>query len=409
MDKEGIIRLGGRLKFAELDEEVKHPIIIQASNLTERFIMDQHLRTQHGGVQETLGRLRSKVWILRGRQAVRKTIKTCLKCRKWIAKPAATIEGALPPERMQEAYPFSTTGIDFAGPIWVKNGRKKEKGYICLFTCAATRAVHLELTSTLGTKQFLLALRRFVARRGNCKTIYSDNAQAFRQSDRLLKASFQNIKSAEVQDFAAHEGISWRFIPPRAAWWGGFYERIVGSVKRHLRRVLGNALLDGDELQTILIEIEAAINARPLCSLNEDPQDNESLTPFHFLLGRQSQSLPDMIPGITTIPAKETLVKRWKYRKRLMDGFWRRWKEEYLLQLRTAHQVKDPDLKTKIKVGDLVLLHKELTPRGQWKMARVAEVHEGRDKQIRSVVVKTAKGNTFRRGLRHVCPLEISR
>jgi hypothetical protein len=132
---------------------------------------------------------------------------------------------------------------------------------MCVFTCAVTRAVHLELVPDLSARSFLLAFRRFAARRGPVSVMYSDNAQTFRCVSRHL-----NILQADpsVQDLLARRNLLWIFSASLAPWWGGFWERMVRSVKDLLRRSNGRACLAYDELEASLIEIESVINARPL-------------------------------------------------------------------------------------------------------------------------------------------------
>lgn len=131
----------------------------------------------HGGVAATLSKLRENYWISKGRQAVKMFINKCLTCRKYVAKPAKQMTAQLPRDRVAETPVFAVSGEDFTGPVYIKNEDDIWKSYIALFTCAVTRAVHLELVSDLSTKNFILALRRFLDRIGNCRLFYSDNAK----------------------------------------------------------------------------------------------------------------------------------------------------------------------------------------------------------------------------------------
>ncbi|GBM79526.1 hypothetical protein AVEN_209499-1 [Araneus ventricosus] len=199
-------------------------------------------------------------------------IRICLICKKYNAKPADQLSGQLPRDRISQSPPFKIVGIDFTGAILVKDNKETHKFYVALFTCAVTRAVHLELVSDMSTKCFLLALRRFLSRRGNCKVIYSDNDRTFNAAQREL-AYFTNIlKDSEFQHFVADNGIHWKFIVERAPWWGGFYERLVKTVKEPLRKILGKALLTFEELSTILSEVEVIVNNRPLTYVENDPE-----------------------------------------------------------------------------------------------------------------------------------------
>ncbi|GFT26891.1 integrase catalytic domain-containing protein [Trichonephila clavipes] len=254
----------------------------------------------------------------------------------WHAKPADQLSGQLPRDRITQSPPFQIVGIDFTGAILVKDNQGTRNSYVSLFTCAVTRAVHLELVSDMSTKCFLLALRRFLARRGNCKIIYSDNARTFKAAEREL-AYFANIlKDSEFQNFVADKGIHWKFIVERALWWGGFYERIVKTIKDPLRKILGRALLTFEELSTILSEVEVIVNHRPLTYVENDPGEPEPLTPAHFLelgYGDSKYSI-HFIELIDPTTAKESYKKRKTSRTLLLKQLWRCWKEQYLLQLK---------------------------------------------------------------------------
>ncbi|GFX24301.1 integrase catalytic domain-containing protein [Trichonephila clavipes] len=271
------------------------------------------------GVSATLTQLQKKYWIPKGRQLVKTMIRICLVCKKYSAKPADQLSGQLPRDRITQSPPFQSVGIDFTGAILVKDNQGTRKSYVSLFTCAVPRAVHLELVSDKSTKCFLLALRRFLARRGNCKVIYSDNARTFKAAEREL-AYFANIlKDSEFQNFVADKGIHWKFIVERAPWWGGFYERLVKTIKDPLRKILGRALLTFEELSTILSEVEVIVNHRPLTYVGNDPGEPEPLTPAHFLeLGYGDCKYPiHFIELIDTTTAKESYKKR----KRLTELF----------------------------------------------------------------------------------------
>ena len=151
--------------------------------------------------------------------------------------------------------------------------------YICLFTCATSRAVHLEIV-TLSTATFLLAFRRFVARRSLPVVIMSDNATTYTSAAEELS---KLMKSEEIATVLGQEGTVWKFIPKRAPWFGGYWERLIGLTKMAVKKTLGRAHVNLVTLQTIIAEVEATLNDRPLTYISDDISDPEPLTPAHLL------------------------------------------------------------------------------------------------------------------------------
>ncbi|GBO08570.1 hypothetical protein AVEN_154299-1 [Araneus ventricosus] len=283
--QEGHLCVKGRLEQIELTQEEKHPILLPRSKYTDLLILHEHNRGFHLGVIATLSRLRERFWIPKGRQSVKSVLKSCLVCRKYSAKPARQQTGQLPQDRVVACPPFTTVGTDFTRAITVKTtGGALQKVYIVLFTCAVTRAVHLEVVSNMSIKSFIMSLRRFLARRGCVKVFYSDNAKTYRSSCEILKGFKSIIRQPELKSFITSEGISWKFIPERSPWWGGFWERLMRSIREPLRKTLGRALLTLEELSTILTEIESVINNRPITYDSDELDEPRALTPSHFLL-----------------------------------------------------------------------------------------------------------------------------
>ncbi|GIX95307.1 reverse transcriptase [Caerostris darwini] len=238
VDDRGILRVKGRLEQAELFHNEKHPAILPKSKFTDLIIMGEHVKSFHSGVVSTLSRVRNNFWIPRGRQVVKKVISECLICKKYALKPAKQLTGQLPRDRVAESPPFAVVGIDFTGAITIKAGDQScKKVYIALFTCAVTRAVHIEVVSDMSVKSFIFALRRFLSRRGGCKVIYSDNAKSFRCACEIIKGFKKIIIDPSVQEFISSKGVTWKFIPERAPWWGGFWERLMKSIKDPLRKI----------------------------------------------------------------------------------------------------------------------------------------------------------------------------
>ncbi|GFV52897.1 integrase catalytic domain-containing protein [Trichonephila clavipes] len=239
----------------------------------------------------------------------------------------------------------------------------------------------------------------------------------FRSLKKLLKTTawvFRFVNNArniyKSMDFyiTADKGIHWKFIVERAPWWGGFYERLVKTIKDPLRKILGRALLTFEELSTILSEVEVIVNHRPLTYVENDPGEPEPLTPAHFLeLGYGDSKYPiHFIELINATTTKESYKKRKTYRTLLLKQLWRRWKEQYLLQLKTANHFKTPSVHKNLKLNDVVLVEGNVKSKLLWELGIIKEIFIGRDDNVRSCLVKTFKG-LFKKPIQLMYPLEI--
>ncbi|XP_042913188.2 uncharacterized protein [Parasteatoda tepidariorum] len=238
LDEKQILRICSRLFQSEVDPEAVNPILLPKNlKFSELLITEKHKKLLHSGVNVTFSQIRKSYWIPQARQLVKRIIGRCVICRKHFAKPANQRTGELSKDRISQSPPFSVVGIDFTGRFYVKHKDEVLKSYITVFTCAVTRAVHLELISDLSTNKFILALRRFMSRRNNCKTIYSDNAATFKAASRDIRYFFSIIRG-EFQNFISSEGIALEFIVELAPWWGGFYERLMRSIKEPLKKII---------------------------------------------------------------------------------------------------------------------------------------------------------------------------
>lgn len=200
--------------------------------------------------------------------------------------------GDLPLHRVNVNNPFYHTGVDYAGPIEVKawKGRcnRKYKAYIALFVCMTTKAVHIETTTDLTSEGFIAAFRRFSSRRGPCLHIYSDCGTNFIGSNNIFEGNlkaFQRQWAQGIRESNYSNQLTWHFNPPAAPHMGGIWESGVKSAKNLMYRMVNTALLTYEELTTVLIQIECLLSNRPLCRLTTATEDQEFLTPSHFLTG----------------------------------------------------------------------------------------------------------------------------
>jgi hypothetical protein len=231
-------------------------------------------------------------------------------------------------------------------------------------------------------------------------TLYSDNAQTFYSANKELTDLWTALSATKTHQYLLQHGIKWKFIAPRAAWWGGWWERMVGSTKQCLRKVLGHSTIYEEGLRTFLISIEAALNSRPL---TQDEDNDDVLTPAHFLVEERLTALPTGPEPPRGVPASE-----FRLRQQLADDFWKRWSKEYLVQLRSFHQVRRPRGRSaELKVGDVALLQEDRRPRHMWRKARIQELRAGRDGLVRTAILSTAEGRTIVRPIQLVIPLEV--
>jgi hypothetical protein len=409
LDSSEILRVGGRLRHAAVSVDQKNPILLpRHSRLTELIIQDCHDSLFHAGGQLILSVLNRRFWIIGAKDAIRHQNKKCVVCTRHRGATATQIMGDLPTARVNPARAFVKCGVDYAGPFTLRAipGRSKVtfKGYLALFVCLTTRAVHLEIVSSLSTDAFLAALKRFTARRGKSSDIYSDCGTNFVGASKELKELLALVNSnphqQRVSSHLANEGIRFHFNPPSAPHFGGLWEAGVKSVKHHLHRVVGNTRLTFEEMTTLMAQIEACLNSRPLTPISTDPNDLCALTPGHFLIGESLTAIPE--PDITELKANR--LSRWQLVQQLYQHFWRRWSGEYLSRLQ--QRPKWLRHRADIRVNDMVIIKDERFPPLKWKLGRVMEIQPGDDGHTRAVTVRTSEGE-FQRPIAKLCLLPI--
>ncbi|KAJ8723487.1 hypothetical protein PYW08_003399 [Mythimna loreyi] len=409
LDGDGVLRVGGRLRNANLDEQTKHPIILGNKNdLVPLIIADAHTQTLHGGVQLMLNYISSRYWIIRCKALIKSCLHKCLVCARLRARSRMQIMGDLPKARVTPARAFIHTGVDFAGPFQISmskgRGIRTQKVYIAVFICMATKAMHLELVSDLSSEAFIAAFKRFVSRRGKCSDIWSDQGRNFVGANKELMAAWKEanlVFEGDISNRLALEGTQWHYIPAYSPNFGGLWEAGVKSVKHHLKRVL-TTNVTYEEMTTVLCQIEACLNSRPLCPIDDkDPDCIEVLTPGHFLIGEA----PIVVPSPDFKGTKINSLSRWQYTQKLLGDFWRRWQQEYLtrLQQRPIWLKKSEEF----KIGDVVLIKTEGLPPGKFSLGRVVDKHPGEDGITRVYSIKSGN-NIVKRCCSKLCPLPIA-
>ncbi|XP_036325171.1 uncharacterized protein LOC118738357 [Rhagoletis pomonella] len=267
----------------------------------------------------------------------------------------------MPELRVQQSRPFNIVGIDYCGPFFVHFRRRATaptKAYVAIFVCFVTKATHLELVDDLSTKGFLNALKRFIARRGRCAVLYSDNATNFvgaRKELEELSSMFQQKQSHdEIAKECVINGIIWKHIPPRSPHFGGLWEAAVKPFKYHLKRIMNNSSLTFSEFNTLIIQIESILNSRPITAVPENACDAPALTPGHFIIGTALNAIPE-----PDVKAAENFnrLQRYQQLQWYFQQFWDKWHKDYLQSLhgRNKWLKKGPPL----NIGDIVIFEEE--------------------------------------------------
>ena len=398
VDDHDLLRVGGREGYSKRSYDCQHPLIVHAKHpIATLIVRSEHLRLLHAGPLLVTTSLSRRFHLIKGRNLIRSVTRGCITCRR-SQRPRPQMMGQLPAERVTPDSVFDKVGVDYAGPVYTKIGAVRKptvvKSYIAVFVSLSVKAVHLELVSSLTTDAFIACLRRFVSRRGKPRLIWSDHGTNFVGAARSLVELHRFLRRQETEEavtsFCATEGITWDFIPERAPHFGGLWEAAVKSTKRHLGRVVGNAKLSFEELTTVLCQIEACLNSRPLTPLPSDGDNIEVLTPGHFLIGRPLEAIPDS----TTLDQPITSLRRWHLCQSLVKHFWQRWSTEYLVTLQKVHKWRRPV--RNFEVGDVVVLREDTLAPTHWPLARVVKTYLGGDGLVRVVTVKTNAGTYTR-------------
>ena len=395
LDEHAVLRSAGRLQYAPLPSSTRIPIVLDARNrIVQLLLQHYHAVCHHAGPEYVKAFLQQRFLIFGVRCALRTLSHRCFTCRRFRAQNVEPKMAPLPSYRFpstDQPFPFEKTGVDVFGPFFIVNGRKTDKHYGIIFNCLVTRACHLEPCPSLTTDSFLNAFRRFLARRGQPRLLRSDNGTNFIGARRSLQDSLNEGIRYSKDKIPQAADIQWDFNPPLAPHFGGAWERMIQTAKRTLLIILGSQKLTLDFFTTILAETELMLNSRPLTHVADQPENEEPLTPNHFLLHRPYANLP---PGVFDSSEQPLSFKSWKEIQKMTNHIWKRLLKEYLptLHPRGKWSTAQPQL----QVGDLVWILRDFTPRGIWPLGRITATHPGRDGVVRVCTVKTTYG-TFDR------------
>ena len=394
IDEEGVLRVGGRLQNSNLSQECRNPIILPKKNtLSKIIIMWYHAKVAHCGRGITMNAVRSAgYWVVNLNSLTRSIIRNCHQCRMTRGKCSTQLMADLPKERTECVPPFTYVGVDMFGPFQVKERRSTLKKFVALFTCLNSRAVHLESSNHMDTDHFIMMLRRFIARRGQLRLLRSDNGTNFVGCDNELRKAIDEMDESTIDSFLQQQGgewMGWKRNPPASSHFGGAWERLIRSARSIFSSLIFNhgLSLNNEAFQTLLVEIEAIINSRPLTTDTLSDGNSElPLSPINLLTMKNRVVLPP--PG--NYSSSDLFSRRrWRRVQHIANEFWIRWRKEYLqtLQQRTKWQLKTRNF----NVGDVVLM-KDSKFRNDWQLGRVVSVVSDDKQVVRSCLLRTQRG-----------------
>ena len=354
------------------------------------MLIHLHQMYHHLGFDYVRAQVGHKYIFLKIRSILRTIRYQCIPCRKRDAVIVNPMMADLPKERLGYLEPpFSNCGVDYFGPFFVSIRRSSEKRWVFLFTCLTTRAIHLEIVSSMDTSACVSGIERFIARRGMPNVIWSDNGTNFVGAEKELLEVTRRWNDYAPAALVC-KGIRWKFNPPSAPHHGGSWERMVRSCKRVFYSILGNRRMTDETLNTTFCLVEQALNNRPLTPVSDDPNELEALTPTHFLLGRSFQALPNLVPG-----DEPDLRRRYTKAQAYANAIWVRWMKEYVPSLhKRGKWNKHSDIS--LKSGDLVWVVDSANPRGCYPLARITSLRYGADSVSRSAELRTSTGSLVR-------------
>ena len=340
----------------------------------------------------TANEIRSNgLWIIGCSSAVSREIACCVKCRRQRSGTQTQKMADLPEDRLEPSPPFTYCAVDYFGPFIIKEGRRELKRYGALFTCLNSRAIHIEVADSLTTDSFINALRRFIALRGPIRQLRSDRGTNFVGAKRELQEALAEMDFKKVAQFLLKgncDVIEFKMNVPSASHQGGVWERQIRTVRSVLNGLIDPAAsqLNDDSLRTLMCEVTAIVNSRPLTTDNLfDPTSLEPLTPNHLLTAKSKIVLPP--PG--NFVREDMYVRRcWRRVQYLANEFWNRWKKEFLKTLQVRQKWNRP--RRDMKIGDVVIVSDENLPRCKWLLGRIAETYPDPDGHVRKVKIAMA-------------------
>ena len=392
LDQQGILRVGTRLLNADIPDSMKFPVLLpKDSHFTQLVITATHQRLCHAGVRQVMSSIRGWYWIPHCRRTIGKIVRSCVNCRKVMADFYPVPDPPpLPDFRVAQVDAFDNIGIDHCGPLYFREGRgKPQKCYVLILTCAVTRGLCLELVLDMSVHHFMLGFRRFVSDFGLPAYIMSDNGKSFECAGRELQAILNHPR---FQKYLGGRNIRWDHYLEYSPQWGGWIEKLNHSFKSAIRKVLGGTCVTFMELYTLLKEIQAVMNSRPISYVYDGINEGRAITPSMLHCGKNLTQLPpNMFDYKFDRKNPMTCRERLKHLEKVKTYFRTRWTKEYLAELTEKHaNIRRGKPVRQPQVGDIVLVKDGSQtlvkiPRCKWPLGRIVKVHPGRDGLVRSV------------------------
>ncbi|XP_067933305.1 uncharacterized protein [Watersipora subatra] len=381
VDSDGLLRVGGRLEYGHhLEYGKKHPIILSKDPITMQLVRHYHVLTGHQGRRSTLAQLHLRGYWVVGHSIISSVINLCTICKRLRANFQGQQMASIPEKRTEPSPPFTYVGCDAFGPFLVKDRRSVIKKYGAIFTCMASKAIHIEMIDDMTTDAFLNALRCLIAIRGPVRQLHTDRRTNFIGAANELHGQ---IQSGKLSTFTTDNHIEFVTNVPYASHMGGIWERQIRSIRAVMDGLPEghHSRLDSSSLRTLFYEIMAIINCRPPTMTDE----GVPLHPNMILTLKSAVVLPP--PG--DFDAEDVYSrKRWIQVQSLAAEFWKRWRVEYLqtLQPRQKWEGQKPNL----RVGDIVIVKEADTNCNHWPLGKIEEVMPNADGLVRKVKLQQA-------------------
>lgn len=393
---DGLLRIKGRLKNADLETREKAPIIVPGKHhIATLLVRHYHEALHHQGRHFTEGAIRSAgYWITGGKRLINSVLQKCVRCKKLRGKVGQQKMSELPSDHLTVSPPFTYVGVDTFGPWSIvsrrtRGGSATSKRWAIMFSCLVTRGIHIEVVEDLSSSSFINALRRFISLRGPVKEFRSDKGTNFVGATSDLGIRAINVEDENTGRFLLQHEIVWKFNPPHASHMSGAWERMIGLARRILDSMLcdvNGKQLTHEVLCTFMAEVCAIVNSRPITTVSSDPESPAVLSPNVLI----TQKVNADIEPFETLTTKDMYKSQWRHVQVLANHFWKKWSGQYLQSLQS--RVKWKQERRNLKAGDVIILLDSSVPRNQWPIGIVERVFPSSDGLVRKAEVRVMRG-----------------